>query len=441
MNSLFLNIYYITTTSNKCYIPNVARIWGGGRKKRSNRKSFKAVMSGGSVLQSQQLSTDNLCNLIYQNATIKYLTSLGYWYYYDASDDMRGQSSTFTLTPAQNAILNGISSQKGMTPLYTACRSHSSIELIQLLITNTANLNQLCGDKNKNNTAAHAVTYSDKRIDVKFQILKMFYDSQRFDFRLFNIKGESVGDMLYELENDKLKLLINGLPFIILNKYNKPTRPIGVFRVNTAHVEPIKFSPIPNIDELCNLIYRNTPIGSSEFNKYWTYTPYYSRNYTFTLTDAQRAILNAISVRGMTPLYTACRNHLSIELIQFLITNTTDINQLCGEYSNTAAHAVTYSNKSIDVKFQILQMFNESRRFNFSIFNKNKESVGDMLYELENNNLKLLINTLPFRRSLLFNKHIESMLPIGWVHVKDHTSGNFYYHNTQTNHTQWEQPI
>ena len=216
------------------------------------------------------------------------------------------------------------------------------------------------------------------------------------------------------------------------------------YNVNTQGERRIKRLPI-NVDELCNLIYRNIRLTSPQFEDYWHYydatEDHKGLPSTFTITPAQRVILNGISGRNMTPLYTACRSNSSTELIQFLINNTTNLNYPCGLDLNTAAHGVTYSDKSIDDKIKILRMFYDSGRVDFSLLNKKKESVADMLYELENNKLKLLINRLPFRKRLLFNKHIESILPNLWVREVDRTSNNFYYRNTETNHTQWEEPM
>ena len=224
---------------------------GGGRRKRSNRKSFKAVMSGGSVPYNYQpdFSTPHitpsrdvnvLCNLIYENTPI-YSKQFSPFFTFQQGEYPRLE--LFKVNELQIACINGVS-RLGFSPLYTACKNHSSIELIKYLLQYTQQQNMYVlfgihgGDRN---TAAHAVAFSycinnsdilrnssniqqlhktansnltfARSVEDKFKILDLF-KSRQFDFNTQNQKangslGETVWDLIYELETLKCKNRIN----------------------------------------------------------------------------------------------------------------------------------------------------------------------------------------------------------------------------------------
>lgn len=167
-----------------------------------------------------------------------------------------------------------------------------------------------------------------------------------------------------------------------------------------------------DVDKLCNLIFTNTQITNDVFHQNWFYhdgSEYMRQSYFLNPTLKQIEILNGVSTRDMTPLFTACRSHYSTELIQFLIQYTTDHNRKCGVDKNTAAHAVAYGlDRSMEDKIKILKMFNDSGRYNFKTVNNKNETVWDLLYETENIELKKkIMNTSLLAANIVFNKYNE----------------------------------
>lgn len=167
-----------------------------------------------------------------------------------------------------------------------------------------------------------------------------------------------------------------------------------------------------NVDDLCNLIFTNTQFTNDVFRQNWHYhdgSDNMRPSYFLNPKPEQTAILNSVSRREMTPLFTACRNHSSTELIRFLIQHTKDLNRRCGLDQNTAAHAVAYGlNRSIEDKIKILKMFNDSGRYEFKTFNNKNETVWDLLYETENIELKkTILNTSLLDANIIFNKYKE----------------------------------
>ena len=142
-----------------------------------------------------------------------------------------------------------------------------------------------------------------------------------------------------------------------------------------------------SVDALCDLIFKDKKITDDAFSPYWHCTEgndEMMRPATFIPTEKLDSIVNSVSSLNMTPLFTACRNHSNIDLIQFLIKHTTDLNRQCGSDQNTAAHAIAYSmNKSMGFKILILKTFQRSGRCNLDILNVKGETVWDLIYETE----------------------------------------------------------
>ena len=103
---------------------------GGGAKKRSNRKSFMSGGAGAGASGHSPLDVNLLCNLIYENTPIWsrlykpfFNFTRGEWPHYES----------FEVNELQKTCINGVSS-RGFSPLSTACKNHSSIELIKYFL-------------------------------------------------------------------------------------------------------------------------------------------------------------------------------------------------------------------------------------------------------------------------------------------------------------------
>lgn len=244
-----------------------------------------------------------------------------------------------------------------------------------------------------------------------------------------------------------------------------------------------------DVDVLCDLIYRNTPIYSKQFKPFFNYTPPDQPHIGGfgPLNPSQQACINSTSTRGLSPLYTACRNHSDIILIKFLIEHTIDLYKLNGLLSqdqNTAAHAVAYSYcinncdvifgvnnvptnvqqlhddaehnpqfaRSVEDKFKILDLF-VTRNFKFNAHNSVGETIWDLIYEVETIKCKNRVskyispdkplhkyNEADIRSGRVIAKLYPSPLPTNWIQAIDPNTGNTYYVNTTTNISQWERP-
>jgi hypothetical protein len=215
-------------------------------------------------------------------------------------------------------------------------------------------------------------------------------------------------EQAYQTFDNKVTLNINSrileFDFVNMTQYNPDTN--GQRQIN-------RYS-IANVDELCDLIYKNIPINNIRYIPYFNYIePDFPHKERFSVTPAQRIIINSTSSLGFTPLYTACRNHSSMYLITKLIENTDNLSQLCGlpkpdSFKNTAAHAIAYSyfipidairqdgitkadadakkdfkcTRSIQDKLKILDLF-KTRGFRFNTLNSLDETIWDLIYETE----------------------------------------------------------
>jgi hypothetical protein len=246
---------------------------------------------------------------------------------------------------------------------------------------------------------------------------------------------------------------------------------------------------LPTVDDLCNLIYKNIALSDYRYKPYWVFMDRSWENKLSVITvdrpseykQYRSSIINSISSIGFTPLCTACRNHSSIELIDFLIENTANIYQLCGTPSgvkNTAAHTTAYSffiptesflkydskkadddakkdfkcARSIEDKIKILNLF-AKRDFKFNAHNSVGETVWDLIYELEmikcSNNLTHTYGLLtkPFNKYTIDDINHGKLtaitypppLPHNWVQAIDSSNGLTYY-SYPPNHSQWERP-
>jgi hypothetical protein len=244
---------------------------------------------------------------------------------------------------------------------------------------------------------------------------------------------------------------------------------------------------VTSTDSLCNLIYI-----CKRIYPYFTYNiPDFPHHGGFgTPNEKQLSLLNATSTMGYTPLYTACRHHSDMDLIQFLIkwTNPENINKLCGRKDgdkNTAMHAVTFSeyfdykdtydattrriksaseliglistDRSIEDKIKIIEMFKKTGA-NLMIRNVRNdtkripETVYDLLYEIETlrckEKVKKYNKAFDERFYNKYNKHdidtgivdVNRQLLTGWISKLDVAQNAIYYTNTQTGQSTWILP-
>jgi hypothetical protein len=105
-----------------------------------------------------------------------------------------------------------------------------------------------------------------------------------------------------------------------------------------------KSKPDADVDVLCDLIYRNTPIFDTRYKQFFEYDVGSIYHHSvFTETDVLKKCIDSLSKHGYSPLYTACKYNSSLPLIQKLLSLTTEPFRQEGTDKNTAAHAVAHS--------------------------------------------------------------------------------------------------
>jgi hypothetical protein len=240
---------------------------------------------------------------------------------------------------------------------------------------------------------------------------------------------------------------------------------------------------LPTVDDLCNLIYDNTALSDYRYKPYWVFTDgswennpsVFTVDHSFKYKQYRSSIINSTSSIGFTPLFTACRNHSSIELIDFLIKNTDNIHQMCGlNPQNTAAHAVAYSylitpidiirngnshnahvaytndynhSRSIEDKLKILKLF-ENVNFDFKMMNSYEETVWDLIYETETIKYRKTIIDTNGLSTKFFTKYTPKnvsdsyILAKGWIQRSDSSTGRLFYVNMSVSPhvTTWDEP-